>query len=77
MYIFRKVSKDLFLGIPLTSQEKIGTWFHKIQTKDKVRYAVLPQIRLMSANRLLDHILILPEPDQEDIRKSLREYLSL
>jgi hypothetical protein len=65
----------MFLGIPLTSQEKTGTWWHKIETHDKTRYAVLPQIRLFSANRLQESVLILPEPDQESIKIALKKYL--
>lgn len=75
VYIFKKVSKEMFLGIPLTSQEKTGSWWYKIETHDKTRYAVLPQIRLLSANRLKEYVLILPEPDQENLKIALKQYL--
>lgn len=77
VYVYKKVAKDMFLWIPLTSQEKSGTWWHKIETHDKTRYAVLPQIRLFSAHRLGELIIMLPEPDQESLKESLRKYLLL
>jgi mRNA interferase MazF len=35
VFVYKKLSKDGFLGIPLTTQEKKGSWFIEIDFKDK------------------------------------------
>jgi mRNA interferase MazF len=78
VYVLKKVSKEMFIGIPLSSQEKKGTWFYKIETKKNTHFAILPQIRLFGAQRILwDKLSSLPEEHQKEIKKYLGEYLNL
>ena len=54
--ILHKLSNHMFLIAPLTSKEKIGTWFCKIQYNNKVNYVCLHQIRVVDYRRLDDKI---------------------
>ena len=65
----------MFLGIPLTSQKKTGTWWHQIETHDRTRYAILPQLRLWSGNRLQENIITVFPRDQLKIKEALKKYL--
>lgn len=50
--IVRKFNNSIFLGIPLTSQDKEGKYYHKL-TSFLGSTAILSQVRLFDAKRLL------------------------
>lgn len=50
--IFRKLNRWSFLAVPLTSQKKTGPWYVGYKFKNKMRYANLGQIRVISVFRL-------------------------
>ncbi len=50
--IIRKFNNNIFLGIPLTSQEKNGKYYHKLVSFNGST-VILSQIRLFDAKRLL------------------------
>ena len=50
--IMRKLSSQGFMGIPLTSQEKSGSWYVAVTFRNKNIYAALCQARVMSVSRL-------------------------
>jgi len=52
--IYKKLGSFSFLGIPLTSKEKIGNFYFKFQpiNKPTVNYALLNQARVISVKRL-------------------------
>jgi len=50
--IIRKFNNNIFLGVPLTSQEKEGKYYHKLISFTGST-AILSQIRLFDAKRLL------------------------
>ncbi len=52
--ITRKFNNNIFLGIPLTSQDKEGKYYHKLHSFNST--AILSQIRLFDAKRLLRKI---------------------
>ena len=50
--VYKKLSKSTFLGIPLTSQEKTGSYFFSFSyKKDKISTAMLHQMRVFDINR--------------------------
>jgi mRNA interferase MazF len=51
--IFKKFGKESFLGIPLTTQIKEGSWYVPIIHNGKVQHAILSQIRVFNAKRLI------------------------
>lgn len=61
--ILKKLSKQGFLGVPLTSQDKTGSWYVSFIFQDKKQTAALCQIRVLSASRLYNNMGTVPETD--------------
>lgn len=59
--IFKKLSKLGFLGVPLTSQNKIGSWYASFEFQGKRETAALCQIKVISVSRLYKRIGKIPE----------------
>ena len=66
--ILKKLSRYTFMGIPLTSQVKTGSWYVNFIFKDKTEYAAVCQARVMSVSRLYTKIGNVPESDLEKVR---------
>ncbi|MEN9921358.1 MAG: hypothetical protein RLZZ517_336 [Candidatus Parcubacteria bacterium] len=64
----RKFSHDVFLGIPLTSKNKSGSWYYKIKRKDQTNFLILNQARLIDKKRLEEKIYQLNEKELQDIK---------
>lgn len=71
--VVKKLSKFGFMGIPLTSQEHIGSWYVEFEFKNKRQFAVLAQARVMSVYRLHRTMGTIPNSDLELIRRGFRE----
>jgi mRNA interferase MazF len=54
--VVRKLGKEQFLGIPLTSRVKEGVFYIPIKYNDRVGTACISQVRVMSICRLLRKI---------------------
>ncbi len=52
VFILKKLNKESFIGIPLTSKEKVGSWFYKLEIRGSCSYLVFSQIRSFDAKRL-------------------------
>ena len=51
--VYKKLSKYNFIGIPLTTKEKIGDYFFNFSyKKDKISTAILSQIRVFDSKRI-------------------------
>lgn len=66
--IMKKLSGLCFLGIPLTSQEKTGTWYVNFEFLEKKEYAALCQARVMSVSRLHNKMGELPASDLQIVK---------
>lgn len=66
--VIRKLDKFSFIGIPLTSQPKIGTWYYKLVIKDKENYAVLSQMRNVDYRRMDKILCTITCTDLQSIR---------
>lgn len=51
--VLRKFSKDMFLGVPLTSKIKTGMYYFDLTEAGIKSSVILSQVRLMSSKRLL------------------------
>ena len=54
--VIRKLGKEQFLGIPLTSRTKEGVFYIPITYNDRIGTACISQVRVMSIHRLLRKI---------------------
>lgn len=76
VYILKKISGDMCVIIPLTSQEKMGTWFHNMETKHGKQTFILPQVRLISTNRLLMRMSTMTTEEKKLIKKKFLEFFT-
>lgn len=74
VHIFKKLSNDGFLGIPLSTKIKNGTWYVSIVHRGVDSVAVMSQARVISSKRLLEKY---GELDQEDINKIKNGFYNL
>jgi mRNA interferase MazF len=72
--IFKKLSKNTFLGIPLSTKNKKGTWYVSVNHNSREVVVVLSQVRVLDSRRMLNRIGIL---DEEDFKKVKTGFASL
>ncbi len=72
--IFKKLTHDTFVGVPLTSKDKEGTWFVRFEHKGKKINAMLHQVRVFDKKRLIDRF---GEIDDTDFEKIVVGFLDL
>lgn len=63
VYIYKKLSANGFLGIPLSTSDKTGTWYMEITFQGKEAVANLAQIRVLSHLRMYEKMGALDEAD--------------
>lgn len=71
--VFKKLSKAGFLGIPMSTRLKDGTWYVKIKQGGKKAIIVLSQTRVFSSKRLYQKIGELDNTDFALVVKSFSE----
>jgi len=75
--VLKKLSSDTFICIPLSSKNKIWTWFERYTLHWKENTALLYQIRMLHKNRLRKKLWQIDETDLFKIKKSLAKLLEL
>ena len=75
VFIYKKLSRHGFIGIPLTSQKKEGSWYVEFDFQNKQQTAVLSQIRTFSVARLSSRMGELDNSDIEKIKAGLANFL--
>ena len=71
--VLKKLSKYGFMGIPLTSQEHVGSWYVEFVFQDKKQTAVLAQARVISVFRLYKKMGTVPNSDLEMVKRGFRK----
>ena len=61
--IYKKLNRESFLGIHLSTQIKEGSWYESFIFKDKITCANLAQVRVLSVSRLYEKIGEVTAPD--------------
>lgn len=75
--VLRKLSQNSFIGIPLSTQKKEGSWFEKITVHGEKRYALLYQIRMFNTNRFQRRLATLDDVDFARVKEKLEALLEL
>jgi mRNA interferase MazF len=66
--ILKKFNKEVFWGIPLTTKIKIGSFYVPVHSDDRTScVAIVLQLRLMDAKRLLDKMFVMDKGEYEQI----------
>lgn len=72
--VFRKFTSNSFLGLPLTKQEKKGTWYVEISIHKEKRWVMLNQARVLDKKRLTSRIGALDNADLEKVKTRFLEF---
>lgn len=68
--ILKKYNKNFFLGIPLTSKEKVGKYYFLLQYNGVKSIAILSQVRALSGKRLLNKAGVVPIDMFKDLKRN-------
>ncbi len=74
--IVKKLDRYSFLGVPLTTKIKEGTWYVKITHGEKVNSAVVSQVRHYDYRRLDKKMATLDEVDFSRVIGALVNFIS-
>lgn len=72
--VFKKFTSNSFLGLPLTSKNKSGSWYTKITLQGKNNWVILNQARILDKKRLVDKMCTL---DDQDLKRVKKDFLKL
>ena len=75
VFVYKKVGRLSFFGIPLTSQIKTGDWYVNFLIHGKVETAILSQMRMFSILRLSNKFGQLEPVEIERIKKRVLRFL--
>ncbi len=75
--IIKKLSADLCIALPLTSKEKIGTWFIDITIHGERKWAMLYQIRTLNKKIFSIKLGELDDIDFDRVKEKLETLLEL
>jgi len=75
--VIRKLSADTFVGVPLSTKEKAGSWYGRVTIKDRPQTLLLNQVRLFSTNRFESRMTTIGWDDLVLVKASLRQLLTL
>ncbi|MBI2454002.1 MAG: type II toxin-antitoxin system PemK/MazF family toxin [Parcubacteria group bacterium] len=72
--VFRKFTSNSFLGLPLTTHQKKGTWYVEITMHGKTNWAMLNQARVLDKKRLTNRIGTLDNADFQKVRDAFLKF---
>ncbi|MEK7105191.1 MAG: type II toxin-antitoxin system PemK/MazF family toxin [Patescibacteria group bacterium] len=75
--VLKKLSRRNYIGIPLSTKRKIGTWFMEVTVQGKTVSALLYQIRMLSTNRFQRRLTTLDTADFARVKEKLEALLGL
>jgi mRNA-degrading endonuclease toxin of MazEF toxin-antitoxin module len=75
--VFRKLTGNSCIAIPLTSKEREGTWYFKFEVDDVVRYAMMHQSRILSTKRFESRIATMPEKDFKELKNAVGKFYNI
>ncbi|MFA5349225.1 MAG: type II toxin-antitoxin system PemK/MazF family toxin [Candidatus Paceibacterota bacterium] len=72
--IFKKLTSSSFLGLPLTTQEKLGSWYVEITIHGKRNWVMLNQARILDKKRITNRLVTLDDADLKKVRDKFLEF---
>lgn len=73
--VIRKFSKNVFLGVPLTTSTRESKYHHPFPFLEATSTALLSQVRLFDSKRLLVKMGKVSEKILEDVRERVRRII--
>jgi len=71
--VLKKVTKNTFIGLPMTSNKKKGSWYVEINSTDSS--AIISQIKLFDTRRLARKIKTITIPEFGLVKERLKNYI--
>ena len=76
--VYKKLTHHTFIGIPLTSKEKEGSYYFKFSYKEnKYSWASLNQIRVFDTKRVVYKSGNIKKNDFEQLKKQMEEFITV
>jgi len=73
--VLKKFSKDVFIGVPLSTSNKEGRYYFKFNFQEQKSNALLSQVRLFDTKSLKDKLGRLPKNIFKEIRQKIKDLL--
>ena len=71
--VIKKVTSNTFIGVPLTSNKKTGSWYVEIVSTSSS--AIISQVKLFDTRRLARKIGFISVEEFEVIKNKLRDFI--
>ena len=71
--VIKEVTLNTFIGVPLTSNKKKGSWYVEIESTDSS--AIISQIKLFDTRRLTRKIKVISSEEFEVVKNKLKNYI--
>lgn len=71
--IYKKFTSNSFLGLPLTSRDKNGSWYVEISLHEKISKVMLNQARIFDKKRLASKMGSLDDTDMKKVREGFKK----
>jgi len=71
--VIKKVTVNTFIGVPLTSNKKKGSWYVEIESTQSS--AIISQVKLFDTRRLARKINVISVEEFEIIKNKLKNYI--
>ncbi len=75
--VFRKLTGNSCIAIPLTSTEREGSWYFKFEVDDIVRYAMMHQSRILSTKRFESRIATMSEKEFKELKNAVGKFYNI
>lgn len=72
--IFKKFTRNSFMGLPLTMHGKKGSWYVELEVKGTKQYILLNQARILDKKRLTNKFSFVSKRDFERIKERFLEF---
>lgn len=73
--VIKKFNKHMFWGLPLTSKNKTGKYYHQFKYNNEKYSIILSQLKTISNKRLLRKIRTFPQKDFDLVKKKVKKFL--
>lgn len=70
--VFKKLSRETFLGLPTTTQDRQGSWYVELHQAGRVMNVILSQARVFDVKRLSTRIGRIDDTDAKKVKTGFR-----
>lgn len=75
--VVKKLNRNMFFGVPLSTQRKNGSYFYEFELNNKTSTALLVQAKIFDVKRLDQKIGMIDKENFENLKKGLKDLLEL